>query len=78
MKGSTVSPRSMTVRTDTANLGGIAKPLRRGIDFRVLYQDRKGDLQLVFHNTATVSVKKMLEDQGVRYEDAEIEPIEQF
>jgi hypothetical protein len=65
----------MTVRINTTNAGGVATPVHRGLNFRVQYRDADGKLQLVFHNTASVSVKKMLEDQGVRYEDAEIELI---
>lgn len=75
MKGTAVSPRSMTIRTDTTNRAGIAKDFHRGLNFRVVWQDNTGETHFVIHNTASVSVKKMLEDQGVRYEDALIERI---
>jgi hypothetical protein len=63
----------MTVRIDTTNRSGIAKDFRPGLDFYVVWQDGNGVMHSAIHNTATVSVKKMLENQGIKYEDAEIE-----
>lgn len=64
----------MTLRTNTDNRGGIAKSFRSGLDFRVSWE-KDGVSYTVPHNTSTISVKKMLEDRGVKYEEARVERV---
>lgn len=61
-----------TVKTNTDNLGGIAK-LRNGVTFYVTYLDANNEAIGVFHDTSTISVKEMLAGVGVDIHDALIE-----